>query len=148
VNLDGSSPTSLNVGKASSPRWSPDGQKIVFSVHGNGISVVNADGSGLKQLTSAEGDAIPLWLPDGRIAFHSAAGNKYMVMDVNGNIVSAIGDDTYAELKKEWSPGKLAYVMSEGDPGTGYDVRLITPDSSFVVIIMDGKSLNSPTWCP
>jgi TolB protein len=51
------------------PDWSPDGSKIAFgtdlgeNVH---IYVVNADGSGLTQITSGDGfESAPSWSPDG-----------------------------------------------------------------------------------
>ena len=60
-------------------RWSPDGSKVVFSSppatdpDSRRLFVVNADGTGLTQITSAPGtwfDIAPTWSPDGdRIAF-------------------------------------------------------------------------------
>ena len=47
------------------PRWSPDGQKIVFAANsaaGSDIYTVNADGSGLTQITSdGRGNDNPAW---------------------------------------------------------------------------------------
>ncbi|MHC4122162.1 MAG: TolB family protein [Planctomycetota bacterium] len=37
------------------PVWSPDSKRLVFTERNNDIWVVNADGSGLKQLTSSPG---------------------------------------------------------------------------------------------
>ena len=49
------------------PDWSPDGTKIAFTRLTNGtpssIYTVNADGSGLSQVTNARGDSQPDWGP-------------------------------------------------------------------------------------
>lgn len=47
------------------PRWSPDGKKIIFGGNspttGVNIYTVNADGSGLFQVTHDGGDDNPTW---------------------------------------------------------------------------------------
>jgi TolB protein len=65
------------------PAWSPDGTKIAFTrrrrdsgglrlTGPDDIYVINADGSGLRQLANDAAD--PAWSPDGsRIAFSSEA---------------------------------------------------------------------------
>jgi hypothetical protein len=43
------------------PAWSADGSRIVFA-RGSGLSVINADGTGLRQLTNGQHSA-PAWRP-------------------------------------------------------------------------------------
>lgn len=79
VNADGSDPHQITPWKmkAGHPWWSPDGSRIVFydgvdSVsYGAGdshIFVIDADGTGLRQLTHGENaaDFHPSWSPDGQ----------------------------------------------------------------------------------
>jgi Tol biopolymer transport system component len=69
VNADGSAPTRLSVpgavGALLEPDWSLDGAKIAFSLHygdSTDICVMNANGVGLKRLTSDPGtDRRPSW---------------------------------------------------------------------------------------
>ena len=62
----------------SDPAVSFDGKKILFSMRPSGggnrnIYEINADGTGLRQVTSGGGhDFDPLYLPDGRILFTSS----------------------------------------------------------------------------
>jgi TolB protein len=75
VNVDGRDPHRITPWKmrAGHPWWSPDATRIVFyeSVHipdDQHIFVINADGTGLQQLTDGdnEGDFHPSWSPDGQ----------------------------------------------------------------------------------
>jgi TolB protein len=63
------------------PEWSPDSKRIIFASNRNGVFelfLVNADGSGLQQLTKAPcglpctGDQDPRWSADGRTISFSA----------------------------------------------------------------------------
>ena len=86
VNADGSGLRELTsgVGVATEPAWSPDGSRIVMQsaritpppfvqILASDIYAINADGTGLTQLTFAstkgKSDLSPAWSPDGRLAF-------------------------------------------------------------------------------
>ncbi len=61
----------LLVDNAVDPTWSPDGSTIAFAA-GTGISLMNPDGTGVRQLTNdpSFADVQPSWSPDGsRLAF-------------------------------------------------------------------------------
>jgi Tol biopolymer transport system component len=62
---DGSNQKLLAEGKA--PDWSPDGKQIAFSRSDGQISVMNADGTNIRQVThSATFKSGPSWSPDAR----------------------------------------------------------------------------------
>ena len=61
--------------------WSPSGNQVLFVSTRNGnedICVINADGTGLRQLTEHPGfDSHASWSPDGRtIVFCSTRGDE------------------------------------------------------------------------
>jgi Tol biopolymer transport system component len=90
MDATGSGVTRLTSGSGvdREPAWSPDGTKIAFQRQAAGTSsfdlfVVNADGTGLTQLTSSGVAKSPTWSPEGtKIAFESA--REVVVMDADG----------------------------------------------------------------
>lgn len=75
----------LREGSAGSPRWSPDGTRIVYVANGNkfvqpspnALFVVDADGNNLREIVPAGlGAEDPRWSPDGsRIVFSTTSIN-------------------------------------------------------------------------
>jgi Tol biopolymer transport system component len=75
---------------ASWPDWSPDGKQIAFVSHDDAsdaaaekgtISIINADGTNLRQLGKGWG---PAWLPDGKqILYNATSGNDYRLVIMN-----------------------------------------------------------------
>jgi Tol biopolymer transport system component len=73
---EGSNPvqvTNFGSGHTGTPRWSPDGQRIVLDARISGSSdiyVVNADGGSPRQLTTeSSADVMPVWSADGQWIF-------------------------------------------------------------------------------
>lgn len=95
MNPDGTNPTNLTAdtaGPAGLPLWSPDGSKIAFI--GNGINVMNPDGSGKTLITSRSfGEDQGVWSPagshlafedEGEIYVVAADGSRLSRLTVNG----------------------------------------------------------------
>jgi len=86
MNIDGSNAMQLTSSKKEAaifPKWSPDGEYIVFSSYikdkkkDSDIYVMKKDGSDLRQLTTNESyDGHPFWSADGYIYFISDRGSK------------------------------------------------------------------------
>jgi len=84
VSVDGTGLTNLtpSLAGASRPAWSPDGSRIAFTLGGN-IWTMNADGSGVAQLTTLSAGTVAnivAWSPDGRqLLFSQSPQNGVIV---------------------------------------------------------------------
>ena len=118
----------LETGVVRDPEISFDGKRVVFSMRKNKddgyhIYEMALDGSGLKQLTSADGvsDIDPLYLPNGDIIFTSTRQPKYCMcnrhimgnlfrMESDGANITQIGVSTLFEGHSSLlSDGRILY---------------------------------------
>ena len=130
------------------PDWSPDGKRIAFmsqvpeGTDNYEVFVINADGSGLRRLTTSPGsDGWPAWSPDGtKIAFSSQRDDcgyaasmtclstgdigpyqTLYVMNADGSGQTRL-TDTFGQFAT-WSPDGRYILFSPG-------LHLIRPDGT------------------
>src|SRR6266536_4129568 len=143
-------PTTVSV--AASPRAG----RIVFSAgpaHAEDIYVVNADGSGLKQLTSdpaAEFD--PAWSPDGRrVAYRHQTGDdataEIYVMNADGSGQRNLTNNSVAEWGPAWSPDGKLIAFGSGRDSPEMRLYVIQPDGTGVRRLGDIEG-DYPAWSP
>ena len=135
--------TDPGMGQDSAPAWSPDGRRIAFvrtphfsdpGVSRDGIYLMNADGSGLRRITSIDAD-FPVWSADGRhIAFASWGRNDYdlYLMNADGTGLKRLARGTTGDVS--WSPDGKQLVFSKSDAiwvvdSKGRDLRRLTRSS-------------------
>lgn len=146
------------------PAWSPDGTRIVFQRevdprnHDTEIFVINADGSGLQQLTSSPGaDQLPAWSPDGtKIAFISyrdnpSNGSGVFVMNADGTNVKRLTlNASNSDSTPAWSPdGTRIAFAAVRDASTQHQIYVMNADGTNLRRLTTGGQFDhGPAWSP
>ena len=139
VNPDGSGRRVLNA-NGSDPSYGPGGARIAFLDGGLNVSVMNADGSGVKRVRS--GTALnPAFSPDGKqIVF--LAGGAIHVIDVDGTNQAEVTAGPAED--PSFSPSGDRIVFSEGGK-----IKLVDPDgSNEVTLDGSGDADLQPSFSP
>lgn len=128
IKPDGSRKTQITHAEgdgAVNPDWSPSGSKIVYegdSEQGAGIIVIDADGSGARNLTPSGFQGQPSFSPDGkRIVFErdrAPGDNGVWIMNVDGSGAKRLTQNPFAEPDKDCG--------CDTDPNFAPDGRAIT----------------------
>lgn len=134
--------------------------RIVFQGSGEGpdIFVVNADGTGLTNLTNAPGnDRLPWrdrspWSPDGsQIAFTSDRNGTSDIFLINADgtgLRRLTGELTGEDFLPSWSPDGKAIVFEGGEGGVR-NAYIVNVDGSGLTDISNNSARDSePAWSP
>ena len=161
VHADGTALTRLTNHPAfdSTPVFSPDGRRIAFTSDREGAGVgkdshlylMNADGSGVKKLTSGEDESAPDFSPDGsRIAFVGfTRGNADIwIADADGSHARRVTIQATFEYTPRWSPDGR-WIAFETYLGETPDLFLARPDGTGRRrLTNDGLYSGAPSWRP
>jgi len=151
MNADGSSPVRLTTSypcASIQPAWSPDGSRIVFITGCSGVDiwVMNADGSGLANLTnSPAGYGNPTWSPDGT----RIASDGITIMNADGTGVQVL---PYG-IEPDWSPDGTRIVFERfvyPDLGSAnHEIYVMNADGTGVTqLTFTSVDDYSPAWSP
>ena len=138
------------------PCWSPDGKKIAFVGKDRDsnldIFVMNADGTGKKNLTNNPGRYLSLrWSPDGKkIAFQLGGYDKYAiyVMNTDGSEQIRLTNNRANDGGPCWSPdGKRIVFWS--DRNGQKEIYIMNADGSEEKRVTNNSAYDgSPCWSP
>lgn len=159
INVD-DYPTYQTQAQDGSPSFSPDGTQIAFSSTRNGgfaLYVMNADGSGLQQISQAGKD--PTWSPNGEWIAFSAGPNgsdQVGIPSVTSSEIFAVrpdGTDLHPltttpdgnETSPSWSPDgqRLAYTS---DASGSSQVHVMNIDGTGVRQLTKRGTNAYPAW--
>jgi Tol biopolymer transport system component len=160
MNVDGTGTTSIVQGLVFPPGavWSPDGSQIAFRSNHEGqtgpvarISIVNADGTGLRQVSPEPGpnefayDESPTWSPTGtQLAF--TRNSVLHVINGDGTGMTALPNEDLA-INPSWSPDGQRIAYTSLDPAG--DIHVRNADGSNLVAVTTMPEFEGwPRWSP
>ena len=154
------------------PQWSPDGERLIFGIGtfnaffngflglflkpedraegGAQVAIVNADGTGFRELTSGpNNNGFPSMAPDGRRFVYRTFGPEgegLRIMDIDTGQVTSIasGYDNFPL----WSPRGDLIMFSRQDEGD-YEIYTVKPDGTDVRRLTRSKGNDAHmAWSP
>jgi TolB protein len=141
-------------GMSFSPRFSPDGHRLIFSLQRGGSSnlfVVDLRSKAFTRLTDSQViDTAPSYSPDGtRIAFESDRGGKQQiyVMAASGGPAQRISFGEGAYSTPVWSPRGDHIAFTKQTQGR-FAIGIMRTDGSGERILTEGYHNEGPTWAP
>jgi dipeptidyl aminopeptidase/acylaminoacyl peptidase len=142
MNPDGTGKTELlgtdSVDSETNPAVSPDGARIAYVYANNDIHVMNADGGGVKRITTDGNDnQDPAWSPDNKRIVFSGRGaqNKPDLFVVNSDGTgrrNLTNTPNISESDPAWSPdgSQIAYTQFGCDAGYGWCVYVMAANGT------------------
>jgi TolB protein len=136
------------------PRFSPDGNRVAFSVERGGNSdiwIMNLTSRAQAKLTSDPGiDTSPSFSPDGsRIVFNSDRGGspQLYIMGSDGSGARRISRGGGIYTTPVWSPTGdfIAFTKQQGGM---FHIGVMRPDGSDERILTTSYLDEGPTWAP
>ncbi len=141
-------------GMTFSPRFSPDGQKIIMSLsQGSSTNLYTMDlrSRATTRLTDTSAiDTAPSYAPDGaRICFESDRGGSQQIyiMGAHGGEAKRISFGGGRYSTPVWSP-KGDYIAFTKQNGGNFAIGVMKTDGSGERILTEGFHNEGPTWAP
>jgi Tol biopolymer transport system component len=153
TTLDGGDTVNVTLG-AAVPEWSHDGGRVAFQM-GREIFIVNADGTGLHQVTSTGSEAdFPSWMHgDSALLLNvrSSQTDRHLIYRLSlqtDSLVVVSRDSSRDDIQPVTRAGgdKIAFVSVENG---NYDIYVMSADGSDVVRLTREASMEiDPAWSP
>lgn len=155
MNPDGSQTQTVTQGRT--PAWLPDGTRILYAVQNEGIYMIDADGSNMRQLTDSSEhgfDWYPAVSPDGAtILFGSnrnspgiAASDSMYAMNVDGTGIGRLSSAAWGPPPYSWSPDGTLIAFTKDYASN--ELYLMDANGIEQWPLMDDNEGFHPVWRP
>jgi Tol biopolymer transport system component len=134
------------------PAWSPDGKQVAFASNrptetgeGQFIYIMNADGSGLHQLTSETDSKFPDWSHDGKEITYTAYGDIYVIKADGISPSVNLTISPIEDWKSTWSnDGNQIAWLSGGNEN--WNIFVMNADGSGIQQLTENGTVGDVTW--
>jgi Tol biopolymer transport system component len=143
----------LPVGRYQSPRFSPDGKRILINYLQANSScwIYELDRGTFNRFTEKEYTAFwPIWTPDGKkVAYNSnshggSALNLYLKETDGNDAAERLSESDYHQQPKSWTPDGNSLIFQEGiHPETGIDILLLQMDTKEIRPLLNSSANES-----
>ena len=141
-------------GMTYAPRYSPDGNLLIFSLSDRGASSIytfNLQTKEIRRLTKGRCiDTSPCYSPDGKqIVFNSDRGGtqQLYVMNEDGSNIRRLTFSKGRYATPAWSPRGDWIAFTKFGAG-GFYIGVVRPNGSGERMIASGHLVEGPTWSP
>ncbi len=138
------------------PSLSPDGKTIAYTSVGDGISLMNVDGTNVRLVPNSVGYYGAVWSPDGkRLAAYAPSSDAIMTLNADGSGQHSVLSSVYSipSLGITWSPDgtKIAYAARDFNGTRQYYVLVANADGSgepAKLSVDNNAEYDAPAWSP
>ena len=151
INADGTGATTLSSLPAGSsdPSWSDDGALLSFVDPANGISIANANGTGVGQLGAGTTSNEPTYSADGIRVAYAKQGDLWSILASGNGQEQHLTATAATDADPQYSPDGSAIAFARDDGATGYDIWVLDLSSNMATqVTATAGNERSPTWSP
>jgi TolB protein len=141
-------------GMSYAPRYSPDGNLLIFSLSNHGSSSIytfNLSTQEVVRLTRGRCiDTSPCYSPDGKyVVFNSDRGGtqQLYIMDADGSNIRRLSFGSSRYATPVWSPRGDWIAFTKFGKGV-FDIGIIRPDGTEERVLTTGYLTEGPSWSP